>query len=628
MKPSLNGRSCGSLSSLPSRLGLGPTSTKKILKSFWGTMVLVLLLIVPSHGGTRDMNGDGKDDIQWFNPTTGANSVWLMNGTTYSSTSSIMSVSANWKMIGVADFNGDGKPDILWRNATTGIDVVWLMNGTTVGTSVTLEAQTDLNWRMIGTGDFNGDGKPDILWRNASTGDNVVWLMNGTVHSSSVTLAAVTDLNWKMVGAGDFNGDGKADILWRNYATGANTLWLMNGTTVSSSISLSAVSDPNWQMIGTGDYNADGKPDILWRHGTSGSNVVWLMNGVNLLSNVTLTAQTDLNWKMASAQDQSITETIGGGTIASPAVGPPPSFGSVVGTGYTLVKNWDFGTNGTIRNIADMNANFQYHDQHGRSANPNYGADSVASDAADALSGQPYEGKVINGVPVPTVRSFFANYMRTYIVPLGGATTLVASASPHNAGSGSFQAKWNLPAAGSYLGQDMIWETRVRYVTPPYFWFALWNSAVYWKDHAGPEIDLMESFGYNNGGTNTNYDGRFWHSNSVGGTDTVAYPSWGAGMASVGITNYDATQYHIWTLLYRKDNSYACYVDGILVQSGPSYVWNQKPGSPTPGTPQALSYQFDALWGSTSVVNDNFPLAVSALAGTYYEWDYSRVYLR
>jgi hypothetical protein len=51
-----------------------------------------------------------------------------------------------------------------------------------------------------------------------------------------------------------------------------------------------------------------------------------------------------------------------------------------------LVKNWHFGTNGTIKNYADMNANFVYHDQFNTIGNgTNYGAVTVAPDAANAL---------------------------------------------------------------------------------------------------------------------------------------------------------------------------------------------------------------------------------------------------
>ena len=139
----------------------------------------------------------------------------------------------------------------------------------------------------------------------------------------------------------------------------------------------------------------------------------------------------------------------------------------------------------------------------------------MAPDSADALSGQPYEGKVINGVAVPTVRTYGADYMQTLLVPLGGVTTVTPASL--NCGSGSFQAKWTLPNGGSLLGQDIIWETRVRYVTPPYFWFAIWNSGN--VRNQGAEMDLVESFGYDNGSNGTNYLGNYWHSNSVSGSD-------------------------------------------------------------------------------------------------------------
>ncbi len=333
--------------------------------------------------------------------------------------------------------------------------------------------------------------------------------------------------------------------------------------------------------------------------------------------------------------------SVGGGSLASPASGPPPSFG-IGGAGFTIVKNWDFGTNGTITNNTDLSTHFQYHDQFNQTSNPNYGASIVSPDSAHANSGQPYEGKLINGVAVPTVRSFLADSMQTYLVPLGGVATVTPTASPHNAGSGSFQAKWTLPGGGAILGQDIVWETRVRYVTPPYFWFALWTAGNYWNK--GAEMDLIESYGYSNGGTNNNFDGDFWHANSVTGTDNVvhdkvSYGSWGSGMSSVGITNFDPTQYHIWTLAYFKDNTYAFYVDGIRVQYGSNYNWTKgaitpiTPPVPLPnpvpnGVPINMSFLFDGTWGGTTIANENASIASSALAGTYYEWDYSRVYLR
>ncbi|MBC7528366.1 MAG: hypothetical protein H7308_12550 [Chthonomonadaceae bacterium] len=332
-----------------------------------------------------------------------------------------------------------------------------------------------------------------------------------------------------------------------------------------------------------------------------------------------LSALTSLSGFALSAGAQGKTkskETIGGGTVASPALGPKPSFG-IGGADMVLVKNWHFGTGGTIKNYAAMNDNFFYHDQFGTIGNgTNYGAVTVAPDAANALHNQPIEG-----ANCPPVRQFTSDSLKTFLVPLNGATKVMPS--QHNAGNGSFMAKWKLPNGGSLLGQDIVWETRVRYVTPPYFWFALWTAGNKWGK--GAEQDLMESFGYDNGNGNTNYDGRYWHANSVEGKDTTDYGDWGKAMTSRGVTKYDATQYHIWTWLYKKDNSYAMYVDGILVQSGLDYHWTY--GSKKTDPPIDMDFLFDGGWGHTQIDSVNRPLPASAFVGKFYEWNYSRVYL-
>lgn len=312
-------------------------------------------------------------------------------------------------------------------------------------------------------------------------------------------------------------------------------------------------------------------------------------------------------------------ETIGGGTIDSPAVGPGPAYG-VGGDGFTLVKNWNFGAGGTIRNIAELSEHFQYQDQFRMIANPNYGAYIVAPDHATKRGNQPVEG-VNTDRPV---REFLADSLKTYIVPLDGATEL--SASPKiTAGSGSFMARWALPRGGSLLGQDLVWETRVRYVTPPYFWFAIWTAGNRWNK--GAEYDLIESFGYDNGGGFTNFNGRYWHSSPVGGKSVTHYhSSWGNGMRKHGITEYDASEWHVWTWHYRRDNTYSAYVDGRLVQEGFIH-WTF--GATEDGEPINMSFLFDGSWGSRTVSGvKGKTIPVSELEGTYYEWDYSRVYLK
>lgn len=246
---------------------------------------LVNMTIARLPVAKTDFNSDGKPDLLWQNNTTGQRSIWLMNGTTHTSSVSFQTVSTQWNIVGAEDFNNDGKFDILWQNSVTGQHSVWLMNGTAHTSSVNLPT-TAIQWSIAGAGDFNGDGKPDLLWQNTTTGQRSIWLMNGTTHTSSVSLQTVST-QWNIAAAADFNGDGKPDILWQNSVTGQRLVWLMNGTVHTSSVNLTTIST-QWSIAGAEDFNNDGKTDILWQNSVTGQRLVWLMNGTAHTGSVNL----------------------------------------------------------------------------------------------------------------------------------------------------------------------------------------------------------------------------------------------------------------------------------------------------------------------------------------------------
>ena len=266
----------------------------------------------PPSTAKNDFNGDGNMDLLWQNISNGYLAVWSLNGTSLLS-SDLLSpqriTDNNWRIVGTGDFNGDLKPDILWQEQTQGWIGIWLMNGTTLLSSTTLspgprERVADINWKIAGVVDINNDTKPDIIWQEQTQGWLAAWLMNGTTVTASIGLSPerVSDTNWKIVASGDFNGDGKNDLIWQNFATGYLAAWFMNGTTLIDSVLLSPryVTDVRWRIVAAGDVNGDGKMDLVWQDPTEGWLAIWLMNGTTLSSSVGFNPErvSDTTWKI------------------------------------------------------------------------------------------------------------------------------------------------------------------------------------------------------------------------------------------------------------------------------------------------------------------------------------------
>ena len=212
------------------------TSTQDIeIYEMNGASTLATGTLSPGAGwavvGKGDFNGDKQTDLVLQNGSQ--IEILLMSGLTQLAGSGVVStaIPSGDRFVAAGDFNGDGKADILLENTSTRQLQIWMMNGSTRTSTATTTTVPGAGWTPIDTGDYNGDGKTDVLWQNTTTGQGAVWVMNGAQYGSGGGLSVVAGAGWQIMGSGDYNGDGKSDILYRNTGTGAMGVWEMSGTT-------------------------------------------------------------------------------------------------------------------------------------------------------------------------------------------------------------------------------------------------------------------------------------------------------------------------------------------------------------------------------------------------------------
>lgn len=210
--------------------------------------------------GLGDFNGDGKDDVVWWNYSFGTVAVVYPNddGTLQYDTIGRLP-STSWYVVGVADFDNDGGPDLLLQHGSTRRVAFWMLDGVEYRETIEVDRDVTGYWWIAGVGDFNKDGNTDILWRDWYNGTNGIWYMSGTEFQSVEYIESSLSAKWTVQGVGDVNVDGNVDIIWRDclsscQSTGEVRVWLMNSQSRSSSFNLPLVSDRNWTLVGVGNF--------------------------------------------------------------------------------------------------------------------------------------------------------------------------------------------------------------------------------------------------------------------------------------------------------------------------------------------------------------------------------------
>jgi hypothetical protein len=303
----------GNLNSLRTKIG-----TADVDFIWWSNGDLTFARETMDIGGAKytpvsaDFDNDKRDDILWYDPTTGNSSIWwgkpdrtfdktqitlptgckiiagkfngknrgasfllYKPGTNATRMYSLInrefkyttySISGTYQPFAV-DFDGDGSTDIFWYYPQNGTANIWWAKGDGTFTFADNVNIGLLNYTPI-VGNFNGKNGQDIYWYRPGTSsttdrDYISW-STGT-RQVTKTLAATNMSSTFTTFAGDFNGDGISDIYWKYQDHSTDTI--MVGSTSGQFKSVAESAYGNFVPV-AGDFDGDGKTDIFWYRGS------------------------------------------------------------------------------------------------------------------------------------------------------------------------------------------------------------------------------------------------------------------------------------------------------------------------------------------------------------------------
>lgn len=234
-----------------------------------GGVVAVNGTYVPIVGDFRGT--DDLDDILWYAPGSGAESLWVATGDPADPFDhrAAPSVSGTYTPV-VADLDANGLDDIVWYAPGSAPDARWMAGQTRfTGSALTI----------------NGTFRPVVL-DNAAAPDSIFWHAPGAATDWLWTFAidgtyasGAYQVNGTFAPiSGDFDGNAWADIFWYAPGSGADSRWSRTaagakGAFTSSPESVSGTytpivgqfHDPSGAYLGV-------RPDIAW---TTPTGVDW-----------------------------------------------------------------------------------------------------------------------------------------------------------------------------------------------------------------------------------------------------------------------------------------------------------------------------------------------------------------
>ncbi|QXC61054.1 FG-GAP repeat protein [Aquihabitans sp. G128] len=263
--------------------GSGPDGLLRTSTAGAGPLALGALQSAPVGGDFRplvgDFNGDGITDIFWYAAGTAADYLWLFNASG-GHTSRTLSVNGTYRpYVAETDYDilpgddDDYTDDIIWYAPGAGADSIWDFDQT--GGHSTRSITLGGNYIAV-TGYFGGptmDGpSKGIIWYDQN-GADYLWRFKANGTHTSQALPNQSGDREPIVGY--FTDGGGESVLWYRPGSASETLWRFNAD--GSVAQLESPQVNGTYVSAVGDFNGDGYDDIAWKGSTTAT--LWNFNG-------------------------------------------------------------------------------------------------------------------------------------------------------------------------------------------------------------------------------------------------------------------------------------------------------------------------------------------------------------
>ncbi|MEP7206431.1 MAG: VCBS repeat-containing protein, partial [Casimicrobiaceae bacterium] len=100
---------------------------------------------------TGDFDGDGREDLFWRNESDGTNAIWYFRGGNIVDSADFFvgTPLAQWRIDATGDFDGDGHEDLMWFDIGNGSTVRWLMHDRGVTPTYETVIGIGTGWKVV-----------------------------------------------------------------------------------------------------------------------------------------------------------------------------------------------------------------------------------------------------------------------------------------------------------------------------------------------------------------------------------------------------------------------------------------------------------------------------------------------